>query len=207
VLYLLMNAVYLYALPVEVLRGTANAGESAARVLFGDTGGRLVAGFVLLSILGTLNATIIVASRIAYAMGLDDLFVPGAGRVHARFETPALAVVAQALVAAALLIVLRSFPSALDFTTFAIVLATVADVLALAWLRRREPGRPRPYRAWGYPWLPALYVIANLAIAVGIAYGSPRSAAVSALVIVSALPVYLALRRWRGGALPGAGAS
>ena len=196
-LYMLMNAVYLYALPVEVLRHTANAGEASARVLFGDLGGRLVAGFVLLSILGTLNATIIVASRIAYAMGLDDLFVPGTGRVHARFQTPALAVAVQAIVAAALLIVLRSFPSALDFTTFAIVLATIADVLALVWLRVREPSRPRPYRSWGYPWLPALYVIANLGIAVGLAAGSPRSVAVSGLVIVSALPVYFAISRLR----------
>jgi APA family basic amino acid/polyamine antiporter len=202
-LYLLMNGVYLYALPVETLRHTANAGETAARVLFGDLGGRLVAGFVLLSILGTLNATIIVASRIAYAMGLDDLFVPGAGRVHARFQTPALAVAVQALVASALLLVLRSFPSALDFTTFAILLATVADVLALAWLRRRDPARPRPYRAWGHPWLTGLYVVANLAIALGLALGSPRSALVSALVIASAVPVYLALRRGRAPALPG----
>jgi APA family basic amino acid/polyamine antiporter len=197
-LYLLMNAVYLYALPVDVLRHTANAGEAAARVLFGDLGGRLVAGFVLLSILGTLNATIIVASRIAYAMGLDDLFVPGTGRIHERFHTPALAVGVQAVVASGLLLVLRSFPSALDFTTFAILLATVADVFALAWLRRVDPDRQRPYRAWGYPWVPALYVIANLGIALGLAIGSPRSAVVSALVIASALPVYLALRAWRG---------
>jgi len=74
----------------------------------------------------------------------------------------------------------------------------VADVLALAWLRRVDPARPRPYRAFGYPWLPALYVIANLGIALGLAIGSPRSAVVSALVMASALPVYLALRAWRG---------
>lgn len=197
VLYLLLNAVYLYALPVETLRHTVNAGEAAAGVLFGELGGRLVAAFVLLSILGTLNATIIVASRIAYAMGLDDLFVPGSGRVHERFQTPAIAVGLQALVASALLLVLRSFPNALDFTTFSILLATVADVLALAWLRRRQPARPRPYRAWGYPWLPALYALANLAIAVGLAAGSPRSVLVSAAVIASALPVYLVVRRWQ----------
>jgi len=81
-LYLLLNAVYLYALPVDVLRHTANAGEGSARVLFGDAGGRLLAAFVLLSILGTLNATILVGPRIAYAMALDDLFLPGVERGH-----------------------------------------------------------------------------------------------------------------------------
>jgi APA family basic amino acid/polyamine antiporter len=193
-LYLLLNAVYLYALPVETLRTTPNAGEAAARVLFGDLGGRLLAGFVLISILGTLNATILVGPRIAYAMALDDLFLRRVAQVHPTFQTPAIAVLTQALVASALLALLRGFPSALDFTTFAIVLATIADVLALVWLRLRQPERPRPYRAAGYPWVPALYVTANLAIAVGLAVGSPLPAAVGALVILSALPFYFALR-------------
>ncbi len=196
-LYLLLNAVYLYALPVDQLRQTANAGEAAARVLFGDLGGRLVAAFVIVSILGTLNATILVGPRIAYAMALDDLFLPGAERVHARFRTPAIAVAVQAGVASALLLLLQSFPRALDFTTFAIVLATIADALALCWLRVRAPARPRPYRARGYPLLPGIYVLANVAIGVGIAAGSPWAAAVGGLVIASALPFYVALRRWR----------
>jgi basic amino acid/polyamine antiporter, APA family len=196
-LYLLMNGVYLYALPVSELRHTANAGEAAARVLFGDLGGRLVASFVLISILGTLNATILVGPRIAYAMALDDLFLPGVERVHPSFQTPGLAVVVQGVVASLLLLLLRSFPSALDFTTFAIVLATFADVLALGALRRRRPTAPRPYRAWGYPWVPAAYGAANLAIAVGLALGSPRAAGVGTAVLLSALPCYLALRHWR----------
>jgi APA family basic amino acid/polyamine antiporter len=200
-LYLLLNAVYLYALPIETLRHTPNAGEAAARVLFGELGGRLLTGFVLISILGTLNATILVGPRIAYAMALDGLFLPGVDRVHPTFQTPALAVVVQALVAAALLAVLRSFPSALDFTTFAIVLATIADVLALFRLRFREPLRPRPYRTAGYPLVPALYVLANLAIAVGLAAGNPRPAAIGGLVILSALPFYGVLRlRGQAGA-------
>jgi APA family basic amino acid/polyamine antiporter len=197
-LYLLLNGVYLYALPVDELRHTANAGEAAARVLFGGLGGHLVAGFVILSILGTLNATILVGPRIAYAMALDGLFLPGVDRVHPRFHTPALAVAVQAVVASVLLLLLRSFPSALDFTTFAIVLATIADALALVWLRVREPARPRPYRAWGYPVLPGLYVLANAAIGIGIAAGSPRASGMGALAILSALPFYVVLRRTGG---------
>jgi APA family basic amino acid/polyamine antiporter len=103
----------------------------------------------------------------------------------------------QAAVAIALLLSLQGFPGALDFTTFAIVLATTADVLALLWLRWREPGRPRPYRAPGHPWIPALYVAANVAIAVGLAVGSPRASATGAIVILAGLPVYAALRQAR----------
>jgi amino acid transporter len=74
--------------------------------------------------------------------------------------------------------VLQSFPSVLDYTTFAIVLATIADTTALYALRRRQPGRRRPYRAWGYPVVPALYVVANAGIALamlGVARSNARS--------------------------------
>jgi APA family basic amino acid/polyamine antiporter len=194
-IYLVMNAVYLYALPVGELRGTANAGEAAARVLFGELGGRLVNGFVLVSILGTLNATVLVGPRIAYAMALDGLFVPGVDRVHTTFKTPGWAVAAQALVAAGLLLLLRTFPSALDFTTFAILLATMADVAALYRLRHKVPEQPRPYRAWGYPWVPGLYLLANAGIALGLLIGRPAEALTALAVLLAGLPFYVLWRR------------
>jgi APA family basic amino acid/polyamine antiporter len=201
-LYLLLNAVYLYALPVAALRGVENAGEQTARVLFGDAGGALLAGFVLASILGTLNATVLVGPRIAYAMALDGLFPGGVDRVHASFGTPAAAIAAQAAVAVGLIALLRSFPSALDYTTFAIVLATIADTLALYALRRRQPGRRRPYRAWGYPWVPGAYLVANAAIAAGLLVGRPREALVGVAVAAAGLPFY-ALFAARGGRAAG----
>jgi basic amino acid/polyamine antiporter, APA family len=197
VLYMLLNVVYLYALPVDELRTVSNAGESAARALFGPIAGSLLAGFVLASILGTLSATILVGPRIAYAMSLDGLF-PGADRVHARFGTPIAAITIQAGVAIALMAVLRNFPSALDFTTFAIVVATSADTAALYALRRREPNRPRPYRAFGYPWVPGFYLVANVAIAAGLLLGRPREALTALLVLALGLPGYALLRRRAG---------
>ena len=157
-LYLGMSALYLYALPVDTLRGHPRAGEAAVRALFGDLGGTLAAALILASVIGCLNATILVGPRIAYAMALDGLFFSGVDKVHDTNHTPHVAIVAQAIAAITLLIVLRSFPSVLDYTTFAIVLATMADTTALYTLRRKAPDRPRPYRAWGYPWVPALYL-------------------------------------------------
>lgn len=189
-IYLLLNAVYLYALPVGVLGGQPNAGEAAASVLFGDFGGRLVAGFVLLSILGTLNATVLVGPRIAYAMALDGLFTRGVDRVHEGYRTPGVAIAVQAGVSIVLVVLLQTFPSALDYTTFAILLATIADTAALYALRVRRPELPRPYRAWGYPWLPALYLVANAAIALGLAIGRPEEAFFAALFLLTGLPIY-----------------
>ncbi len=195
IVYLVMNAVYLYALPIGELRGTPNAGEGAARVLFGELGGRLVAGFVLVSILGTLNATVLVGPRIAYAMALDGLFTRGADRVHEGYRTPSGALAVQAGVSIALVVLLQSFPSALDYTTFAILLATIADTAALYALRWAQPDRPRPYRAWGYPWVPGIYLVANVAIAAGLAIGRPTEAFLGALFLAAGLPVYALFRR------------
>lgn len=188
--YLGLNLVYLYALPLDALRVAPNAGASAAEALFGPGAGRLMSGFVIVSILGTLNATILVGPRIAYAMALDDLFVGDAHEVHPTYRTPHRAIVAQAVVAIVLLLVLRRFPSVLDYTTFAIVLATMADTAVLYRLRWTRPDWPRPYRAWGYPVVPALYLFANAAIAVAMVVGRPLECAIGIAVLLAGLPFY-----------------
>jgi APA family basic amino acid/polyamine antiporter len=194
--YLLVNAVYLYALPVERLRGTVNVGAAAAEALFGPAGGALVGVFVLVSVLGTLDAMILVGPRVAYAMALDGLFFAGADRVHPRFGTPHRAIVVQAVVVGALLAVLRTFPSVLDYTTFAIVLATMADTAALYALRRRRPALPRPYRAWGYPLVPGLYLVANAAIAAALLAGRTTECVVGLGVLAAGWPFYAIFARW-----------
>jgi basic amino acid/polyamine antiporter, APA family len=196
-IYLLINTVYLYALPIDALRHEVRVGEVTARALFGDAGGIVAAALVLASVIGCLNATILVGPRIAYAMALDGLFFRGVERVHATHRTPHVAIVAQALAAIALILLLRSFPSVLDYTTFAIIVATMADVTALYALRRKRPDRPRPYRAWGYPVLPALYLIANGGIAVAMLIGRPLECGAALLVASTAVPAYLVLRRGR----------
>ena len=195
VAYLALNVVYLYALSLPVLHAESNAGAATARALFGPVAGRLTSVFVIASILGTLNATILVGPRIAYAMALDGLFVGGAHEVHPTYRTPHRAIVVQAIVAIALLVVLRRFPSVLDYTTFAIVLATMADTAVLYRLRRVRPDWPRPYRAWGYPVVPALYLVANAGVAVAMIFGRPFECAIGLGVLLAGWPFY----RWLGG--------
>jgi APA family basic amino acid/polyamine antiporter len=199
-IYLAVNLAYLYALPLEQLRGDLRVGESAARAFFGGAGGAIGAALILASIVSCLNATILVGPRIAYAMALDRLFFGGVDSVHARYQTPHVAVVVQAATAIALLLVLQSFPSVLDYTTFAIVLATMADTTALYALRRRQPHRPRPYRAWGYPLLPALYLVANGLIALAMLRGRPAECGIALAVAATGLPFYwwFAARAGRG---------
>jgi APA family basic amino acid/polyamine antiporter len=188
--YLTVNAVYLFALPVDVMRGEANVGEAAARALFGGLGGTLVALFVLASVLGTLNATVLVGPRIAYAMAIDGLFFRGVDRAHPTFATPTVAIVLQAVTASVIVLALGTFDAALSYTTFAILLATCADVAALYRLRSVQRDRPRPYRAWGYPWVPGLYFVANAAIAVALLVGRPFECAVGLGLAATGIPFY-----------------
>jgi APA family basic amino acid/polyamine antiporter len=194
-IYLLVNVAYLYALPVESMRTVPNAGDAAARALFGAGSGALVGAFVLVSILGTLNATVLVGARIAYAMALDGLFFRGVDRAHPRFRTPSAAIGVQALTASAILLVLGTFERALYYTTFAILLATIADVAALYRLRRTQPRRPRPYRAWGYPWVPALYIVACAVVAGILVWGQPEECLYGLGLLALGLPFYAVFRR------------
>jgi APA family basic amino acid/polyamine antiporter len=197
--YLLINAVYLYAVPVTELKGVANAGETAAQALFGGVGGRLVAFFVLASILGTLSATVLVGPRIAYAMALDGLFFRGVDQAHVRFHTPSVAILLQAAFASAILLVLETFARLVDATTFAILLATMADVAALYRLRSTQPDRIRPYRAWGYPWIPAFYLVANATVAGILLVNRPVECALGLGLLALGLPFYRLFRQRQGG--------
>jgi len=195
VFYLLVNGTYVYALGMQGLSSIgphdAPVGFQAGRVLFGARGSDLVAGIMLVSIFGCLNANVLVGPRIAYAMATDGLFFRGAARLSAKSQTPWIAVIVQAVMATILVLVFDEFPDALDYTTFAIVLATIADTSALYVLRFRDPDRARPYRAAGYPWVPALYILANLAIAFAMVRAKPVECLTSVGVLLAGAPVYL----------------
>ncbi len=176
-------------------RTGAHAGGAAARAPSGGDARARGGPFALGSILGALNATVLVGARIAYAMALDGLFFRGVDRAHPRFRTPSAAIGVQALTASAILLVLGTFERALYYTTFAILLATIADVAALYRLRRTQPRRPRPYRAWGYPWVPALYIVACAVVAGILVWGQPEECLYGLGLLALGLPFYAVFRR------------
>jgi len=193
--YLLVTTTFVYAVGMNHLaagpEGMPAVGPVAGAVLFGAYGGRIVAALMLVSIVGCLGANVLVGPRIAYAMAKDGLFFSFAANLSARAKTPSLAIVVQAVAASLLVIVARGeMNRVLQYTTFAILLATIADTGALYVLRWREPGRHRPYRAAGYPWVPALYILANAAIAVALLRSRPVECLKSVGVLMAGVPVY-----------------
>ena len=198
--YLVITSSYVVVLGTDGVIAAPRVAEATAAAAFGAKAGKVVGALVLLSVFGTLNASVLVGPRIAFAMARDGLAPRALATPSPRTQAPVSAIAVQAAVACALVLVLGRFPSVLDYTTFAIVLATIADVVALYVLRARRPDAARPYRAWGYPWVPALYVAANVVIAVAMVRASPKECAVSVAIVAISLIFYAIATRLRSDA-------
>jgi basic amino acid/polyamine antiporter, APA family len=137
-----------------------------------------------------------VGPRVYYAMARDGVFFRSAARVHPRFETPAVAIVAQTLWSG-LLVLSGTFIQLLTYTGFAVILFSGVAVVALFVLRWTRPDEPRPFRAWGYPVAPGIFAIASLVIVVNAISESPRPSAAGLLIIIAGIPLYYWFTRRR----------
>jgi APA family basic amino acid/polyamine antiporter len=201
VLYLAANIVYSMALSVNEMSGVTRIGAQASQALFGPSASALFAAFIALAILGCLGANILFCPRVAFAMARDGLFFRSLGRIHPRFGVPSRAIAAQGLWAA-LLCFSGTYGSLIEFVSFALVLFFAATGIALFVLRRKAADRPRPFRAWGYPWVPALFVLVNLGIFAAVVAARPGAAAIGLGLILAGLPAFVVWRKLRRDSLP-----
>jgi APA family basic amino acid/polyamine antiporter len=198
--YLMLNALYLFVVPVGDLAAVQGSVlDVIADRLLGAAAGDIMGGVSIVSLLASISAMTFAGPRVYYAMARDGLFFPSAGAVHPAYRTPARAIVAQG--AWSTLLVLSGSATALTtYTGFAITLFSGIAVLALFILRRREPDAPRPFRTFGYPLAPGLFAAVSLLI-VGNALwtdllgpllgGAPLGpSAAGLLVIALGLPLY-----------------
>jgi len=201
--YLLVNLVYLYALPMERLHGAVNVAQLAMEILYGPAVAGLVSLPIMLAIAAGINATILTGARVSFAMGEDGLFWSRFRRVHCDYGTPSWALLCQCLLSC-LLVLLGTFNQLLGYVVFVMLLSSVASGLALFILRYRCPGQPRTYRTWGYPVVPLLFIAAYLWIAVQICWATPGTSLLGILIALSGLPYYLWRKKrlqvqWAGG--------
>jgi APA family basic amino acid/polyamine antiporter len=208
VLYLLANVAYLNILPLHGVengatvleRGIQHAtqdrvGSAAAEMIFGSIGGSLMAAAILISTFGCNNGLILSGARVYYAMARDAVFFRSAGRLNAN-HVPAVALVSQAIWTS-LLCLTGTYGQLLNYVIFAALLFYVLTTVGLFMLRSKRPDAERPYRAVGYPVLPALYIVlaATVAIVLLIA-DKTRGEAVSGLVLVAlGVPVFFLWRK------------
>jgi basic amino acid/polyamine antiporter, APA family len=196
VIYLSLNALYLYALPVPELAALeGRLIDTVAERLFGFVAGGLLAGFTIVSLAASMSAMMIAGPRVYFAMARDGLFATSAGAIHPKFRAPAHAVIAQAIWSG-VLVLSGTLSQLVNYTGFAVVLFSAVAVSAVFVLRRRQPNEVRPFRAWGYPWAPAAFVIASAAMLGSILVNTPLKSSSWGLAIIAAgLPVYWWMRQ------------
>ena len=206
-IYFLLNLLYLYVMPVgELAKVKGSVLDVVAEKLMGARAGDIMGVVSIISLAASISAFTFAGPRVYYAMSRDGVFFKALGRVHPRYKTPAVAIVAQAAWAA-LLVLTGSADALTNFTGFAVVLFAGVAVAALFVLRRREPDAPRPFKAWGYPVAPAIFTLTSLAIVanalrndlfVPIATGGQWGPSAAGLLIIAAgIPLYWWMNRSR----------
>ena len=195
-IYLGLNALYLHVLPVSELASMTGGRllDVVGERLFGVGAGNVIAVFTVVSLCASISAMTLAGPRVYYAMARDGLFLPAAASVHPRFHTPAVAIVAQALWSA-VLVSSASLSQLVSYTGFAVVLFSAVAVAAVFVLRRREPEAARPFRAWGYPWAPAIFVVASALMLVNEIIRNGVTALAGLAVIAAGAPVYFLFAR------------
>ena len=204
-LYLLVNVGYLAQLPLHPTGGAGVFADGIARahsdrvaaaamqVVWPRAGAALAAALVMISTFGCANGLILTGAWVLYAMARDGVFWRPAGQLNSA-NVPSIALVVQG-VWACLLTLTGSYGDLLDYVIFAQLLFYVLTVGAVFWLRLKRPDAPRPYKAWGYPLVPAAYIVAASALMIDLLIVKPRFTWPGLLIVLAGIPVFLLQER------------
>jgi APA family basic amino acid/polyamine antiporter len=188
-IYVVVNIAYMYALTLDEMKGTTRIAERAATALIGPAGATFIALTVLISTFGNNAAAILGGSRLLFAMASDGVFLPVASRVHPRYLTPHVAIVALT-VWSALLALSGTYEQLFTYVMFASILFSVAAGVALFRLRSTMPDRPRPYRTWGYPFVPLVFIAGSAAFVLNTLFERPVESLAGLGLLALGLPAY-----------------
>jgi APA family basic amino acid/polyamine antiporter len=195
-LFLLANAAYLRVLSPEGMRASTLVASDAAGTLFGPIGAALVVTAILVSTFGANNGIVLTAARIPYAMASDGRFFSWAGRVHPRFHTPVAALLVQGGVAITLTAT-GSYEQLATYVVFASWVFYALSCGAVIRLRHSAPRLERPYRTWGYPVTPIVFIGFATWLVANTVLEAPRDAAIGAALVLSGVPAYAWFARKR----------
>jgi APA family basic amino acid/polyamine antiporter len=187
--YVTINVAYLKAVGLGGLAATTTPASDAARLLFGTAGDRFVTAAIAISTFGFLNLCVLAPTRVYYAMAADGAFFPQVAKLHPKYRTPSLAIILQSTWAVALTLT-GTYGQLLDYVVFADWIFFGLTVASIFVFRRTMPGAPRPFRMWGYPVTPALFVLAAIGIVFSVIRVSPRQSAMGAALMLAGVPAF-----------------
>jgi len=196
-LYMATNAAIQYVLPAQAIADSEWPAVAALRAVAGTRGAGIVAAAMALSILVCLNGSTMSGARVPYAAALDGLFFRRFAQVHPHFRSPSTSLVAQGLVSTVLLLFLSQFQQLFNLTVFAEWLFYALAASTVFVYRRKLPNAPRPYRVWGYPVLPAIFVGSAVVVLVSSYAGNLRGSLIGTALILSGLPAMWLIRKQR----------
>jgi amino acid transporter len=197
-LYLLANLVYFHALPFATLAQSQHIASDVVQTFAGFRGARWLTVAMAVSALGALHVVVLTGARIPYAMARDGLFFQFAKRIHPSFRTPSGSLIFLGSLAA-LLALSGTYEELYSLFVFAVWIFFSLTAIALVRLRKKEPNLSRPYRAWGYPWTPLIFLAAAIALTVNLWMIRPVRSSLGLLVILGGVPFYF---RWRNPPAP-----
>ena len=190
VLYIMINIAYLKVLPMDSLIGELKVGEATAKSLYGPGIAGAFVVVVIISMFGSLNGNILVGPRISYAMAKDKLFFSKAADVHPKFHTPGNAIMIQG-VWASVLALSGTFEEIITLVVFVNFMMWIAASSTVFVLRKKQPELERPYKVWGYPYVPAFFIIFSSAILINTFFESPQQSLMGIGLTLLGIPAYL----------------
>lgn len=193
IIYVFINIAFLYVLPVSVMSKSPLVAASAAELIFGGLGASVIALAVIVSTFGALNGSILSTSRVIYAMGRTRLFFRSLGWVHHKYKTPHISLLALGIWSS-ILVLTGSFDIITDYVMFAAWLFYALGAFGVFVLRRKMPDAPRPYKVWGYPFTPAIFVLFSVAFLINTVISDTQNAKMGLVLIFSGVPFYYLMK-------------
>jgi APA family basic amino acid/polyamine antiporter len=198
VLFMLTNAAIQYILPAAQIAASPRPAVAALSIVAGHGGAALVAAGMALSIFVTLNGTVMSGARIPFAAARDGLFFPQFAKISPRFQSPSVSLLIQGLLSTVLLIALGRFQQLFELAVFAEWLFYMLTATTVFVYRRRRPEMARPYRVWGYPVLPGVFVVCSGGVLYSSFVGNMKGSLIGSGLILLGLPLYEWIRRRYG---------
>lgn len=193
-IYLLVNLALLYTLPISEIAGQDFAAGAAANVIFGRNGDTIFRSLTIVSMLSAINACHLMATRVLFAMSRDGLFLKNAASVNLG-GTPAFALLLSAGVTVLFIVFGKTFETVITVCAFFFVANYILSFVSVFILRRREPERPRPYRAWGYPWTTGLALLGSTAFLLGAIASDTHNSVYALLLLAVSYPTFRLIKR------------
>ena len=195
-IYFFTNLIYVRALPFAAIQHAPEDRVATAvmEAILGSKGAGLMAAAIVISTFGCMNGMSLAGARVYYAMARDRLFFSKVGKVNPRYRTPAVSLMVQAAWAS-LLTLTGTYNQLLDYVIFAVLLFYILTILGLFRLRRTRPDAPRPYRAWGYPFVPVLYIVLALFVEGALLMHRPARSLAGLGIVAVGVPIYFVWRR------------